>query len=406
MRQGGTVKRFSTLVAVASAAMAMAAMFAGSASAGTVLCDQPKFPCPQSEIEPAGSTFYAGNLGVVSFEVENSLKCTSNVLTPKSTSRIGNPLPAQFSGSVDPSSCWAPIAVKEAGMCTSVTMNSPPTNIKSTGAESAVVEIGSSAQPLTVSWLCNTSLGTANCSYKAGDTVNLIVNGGSATIKAPLTKVSGNFLVCKSPANLVVNNKVTETWISTATETVFCSESVEPCSNSQILPSGTRLGTSGGFSLTPEGGGPQILGCQDSMTFDSTQASGMPLPTTMGASIFVGSCKTRSSLGCNSASWSTPASSVEGTGGNAGVVRIGSSGSPLTLSATCTWAVGTTTTCTWSAADVVSLGLDGNNSATVTNATMNLTSGSSFWCLGTKAKLTITRTYGGLNNTPLEVALI
>jgi hypothetical protein len=398
------MKRITSLVAMIAAVMALGAAFAASASAGTVLCDAQANPCAPGDVEPAGSYFVTGKINDYSaFVIKGSgtttLQCSFNLMSAKTTTKNGNPLPATFAGTLNPSSCKG--FSQPAPNCASTSMNSPPTTLETTTENSGTMRIGSATQPLTISMQCNFPGlgGEYACTYAATGTVTMNVGEEAATIKAaPLTRVAGSSFACGTTRTLDVTNIMDGTsYLSKATETVLCGvprDEASPCPNSEILPVGSTVLTAPvfsehGISLKPSWGTPWLDCKQGHITFKNTQESGAPLPAQTSATYLnAASCAPENK--CSSVTLNTPSASIESTGVYTGVINVGTAAEPLTLSYTCTIA-NEPRTCTFAATGTVKMNVDyaAGDTATVKSAPMTLIAGEGIWCGGTKSTLDI-----------------
>jgi hypothetical protein len=297
-------------------------------------------------------------------------------------------------------------------------MNSPPTNIVWTGNGTGVVEIGSKAQPLTVSFTCSSvNFGTATCNYEATDTARLKVSEyNQATMEAPLVKLatSGSFLICgtSSTYTLKITDVVSEnTFISKATETVLCGEtSLGVCPNGAIKPAGTTayVGGNAGFKLTPTASSGAPVECPQTMWFTTASEGGSPLAATMGSAIYTAACKAfTNGQPCTAASWNNPPSTISSSAANKGTIAVGTAAQPLTLTVTCQSYLNPTeqSTCKWAAKGPVNISVDESN-AVVTASPMTLVEGtkSIFFCGSSgEATLSLSQAFVGYNGAPLYI---
>jgi hypothetical protein len=241
------MKRITSLVAILAAVMALAAAFsAASASADTVICDSIKTPCQLEEVKPTGSTVITGNYGqYLSFRIAASgmteYECPNNTMIAQSKTAFGNPLAANFDGTL--SGCRQATGGKLA--CTG-SMNEPKTTLEA-AATGGTMKIGSSSEPLAVTLECGTS--PITCTYKAKDTFNLDVQaGGAKALQVPMYLPGGTTPACNgSSPRLTVENISEGDYISkyTPTGSVICKTAEEPCINeANRYGAGTSLGAS------------------------------------------------------------------------------------------------------------------------------------------------------------------
>lgn len=197
-----------SLFAVAVASMlAIAAFSAATASAGTVLCTKPVTNCAEADVLPAGSYVTTGT-DHVHFVIEESegakfVDCGQNIMSAKTTAKVGTPLPATFAGYLNPSKChgWEALS----STCTSASMNTPPVGLVAGTWGAGTIEIGSASQPLTVTLKCNYGIfGEYTCVYTAANAVKMAFNGSIGVISnAPMSTTSSGF--CGAYAPLVLN---------------------------------------------------------------------------------------------------------------------------------------------------------------------------------------------------------
>lgn len=375
------MKRISFRVAVAAAAIAaMAALTAGPASAGTVLCKTHTATCAENDIKPAGSQLHTANT-VYDKEFGLTIKaysgtkfhCREDLTSVTSTMRNGNPLPADFYGAVEADTCkdiWFPKT-----SCTSVTMNSPSVSLEAT-EESSTLEIGSESEPLSISFECNFGGEVEEtCVYEATDAVTMEL-GQFATIKgAPLVKTAGESPSCSMLSGgltLWVNNVEAGTsYLSQATETVLCGEvgaEADPCPNSEIEPAGTPLAV-GAYNeyvhnlvIKQSGGGKSHECTNFGWGFDTTEEAGQPLEAEGSYGSVNSSSCTAFRFGkrtCSSATVNTPDATIEATGGGDAVVEAGTASQPLVLSLTCELGTESLDVCTYEATASVTIEVDG-----------------------------------------------
>lgn len=239
------MKRIITAAgAAATALLVMAALGAGSASAGTVICDEwEEDPCAAANIQPAGSYIIAGDVeGVPGIRVNAGgaieFECSYNTMNAESKTTIGNPLPAEFDGTL--SGCLQ--AGKVA--CTG-SMNKPPTTLEAT-ATARYMKIGTAAEPLALTFVCGPEANAYSCTYKLKETLTL--NLAEEEIKAlfrPMYLASSNGYCGSASASLSVRNQdYSNDAISryTPTGTVICKTAEQPCDNeSNWYGAGTTL---------------------------------------------------------------------------------------------------------------------------------------------------------------------
>jgi hypothetical protein len=383
--QGGTVKRITTLLATAAAAMALAATLAATASAGTVLCDQPVNPCNSpAEVGPAGSVLVTaqtnskpGDGFLLTMNGNKTLRCGSSILSFKTTAKNANPLGATTEGGVN--NCEHMAAPGKS--CGTVSINWPKASIEAT-TSGGVIRVGSASEPLILSFTCDQGFGTqATCTYAAKGSVDFLYDREAATAtvtNAPMvkTKQVGSAL-CTSEAKLSISHQVQQDYsISSAIETVLCAVAESPCSESNRLPAGSylRTGAASGAPLRIASGAGQQLQCSYAAVSQKTLADGgaPALATEALAAIPSSTCFGfgKTSNTCSSTSMSIPTSSLEATGLGTGYARLGTASQPLTISFTC----GGMPTCVYKATDTVTVTI-GENGATAFNQTLTRTSG-------------------------------
>lgn len=239
------MKRIIAAASSAAIALLAAAALAAPAGADTVICSSEVPTCPSGSIMPAGSHVITGNAGNHSaFRIgkygKTEFDCANNTMTAKSTEAIGNPLSAEFSGTL--SSCR--FEGKE--ICDG-SMNQPPTTLDgSTGSEH--MRIGTAAQPLTVSFVCGAGeLGEFSCAFSATDTVDVEIDENEATVwMDEMHLTGGEYPPCyPSTSYLKVGNLTEGKYISqyTPAGSVLCKTAQEPCNNeANWYGSGTSLG--------------------------------------------------------------------------------------------------------------------------------------------------------------------
>lgn len=376
------MKRRTTVVTVALAAVAMVAAFStASASARTVYCSSPVTTCPSSGVQPAGSYLVtlantAIEPGVAKFTLKagflNEITCKSATISHKSTAVSGDPLPAELSTSFGLAGCGT--QGKE-GSCTSITTNKAPETVQATGSGGGTVHIGTEASPMTFSFDCfNKDYNQQQaCTYKAADVVQTITprteqQPAAKITEAKLTKVSqtkGESPACASTATLNMVGRVEgETYISSRAETVFC-ESIEPltnCPSNQVAPAGSYLVTLANTGMEPgvakfvfKGGLVTEISCKNAiLSHQSTAVSGVPLPGQLAP--LLNSCGVPGKVegSCSSITSTTPPETLEATGSGGGNVRIGTEASPWTISFDCfNPSLGEQQACTYKASNVL-----------------------------------------------------
>jgi len=394
------MKRITSMVAVLAAAMALGAVFSAGASADTALCAKAVTDCAPSDMKPQGTYFTAGGTYSSSFKVNTTygpvLDCSFNLMTAKSLAENGNPLSAEFQGVLNASKCI--MANTEEPTCSSATMNSPPTTIEATGSGAGIVRIGSATQPLTVSWGCFFPEwgGQISCTYAATGTVTMTLHKDeSVTVNAsPMSRTAGNPFACwtQNPTLSVSDIKDSASpYIANATETVLCNVG-SPCPANQIAPAGSSFVTGSPGSLSVRWSGEPLLDCKgDTIAFRSTAESGASLPAETYTYVPLSKCIgfMEEKANCSSVTLNTPPSTIQATGSETGVVRIGTASQPLTVAFSCT---SYPITCSYAATGPVEMQIT-NVAATVKAASLVRTGGSEFMC-GQKVTLDINNNWG------------
>jgi hypothetical protein len=177
------------MAATASAACAILAMMAASASATTVLCSKTRLasnPCASADVLPAGAAFGAAMSQLKLSEPDSGesglFKCGDGMVGVASTQQSGEPLPARTENSI-----WS---CKGFGgnKCSSVGLSDPNSSMQSTGVSTGRVTLGSASEPLTVSFTCQSVFGSLSCGYAAPGGVSLEINyATSEAIVKPVT---------------------------------------------------------------------------------------------------------------------------------------------------------------------------------------------------------------------------
>jgi hypothetical protein len=160
-----------------------------------VLCAKAESVCPQAAILPAGTWLTTGVPGqpngftVAVNGTETQLSCEWATIGAKTQAAGGNPLPAETWTSLQESTCRG---LGGLTVCASSSMNAPPASIEATGGGGGVIEVGSGANPLTISDTC----GGVHCKYSAAGPVQLDVRSSGEAIVSyePLTLTEGGFL--------------------------------------------------------------------------------------------------------------------------------------------------------------------------------------------------------------------
>ncbi len=411
------MKRVSILIAAAAAALAMtAAVGAGTASAGTVLCTKAVTTCAQSDIQPAGTYLMTGNNGesseyfVLRHEGEKQLECGFNLMMVETTLRNGNPQTGKFHGKLTASRCL--VREQPTSTCTSATMNEPGTTVEATKNGGGVIKVGSASDPLSLTYTCKFpgAESSTTCVYQATGTVTMTQAefGESVKVsKAAFKKTSGLTTYCglESGWTLDVNNVLdnsTPDYIAKATETVYCATVQAPCPNGSILAAGSIFLTGNDPDLSVNSlqvkawGVIPVVTCDSAVLgFKSTSSVGASLATETVANDpakTAGGCsyEEEAAHSCSTVTLGTQASSVEATGLWAGTARIGSASEPFTLSATCT-SFGTPFTCSYKTTGALTLQLASEETkarVTAKEVALTRTSGSEFLC-GGKVTLSI-----------------
>lgn len=395
------MKRISFRVAVAAAAVAaMAALTAGPASAGTVLCKTLTTTCAQENIKSVGSSLNTGNVSkyqgeglVVKGSLGAKFRCYGDLMGVTPTMRNGNPLPGEFHGAVEAPTC-SDVSFP-ATECSSVTMNSPPSSLEAT-EEGRVMEIGSASEPLSVSFDCDFNGEVEEvCTFEATDTVTMTLGENAAIDGAPLTRTAGESVSCTAFSggpgfSLWVDNSEDGTsYVSQATETVLCEDlEADPCSNAAVLPAGTLFlaaAYKSGHSVTiKSSGGSKSHECTNfGLGFETVADAGQPLAAEGSyGSVQAGSCTAFywGKRSCEGATINTPDATIEATGGQQATVEIGTVAQPLTLSITCE-AYGVNPVCTYEATGPVTMEVDGaKQTVAVEEASLKRVEGSFLTC--------------------------
>lgn len=425
------MKRICLRFAVAAAAVAaMTAIAAMPASAGTVLCKGLVTTCPQEQIKPAGSFLVTANPGwhgeyeTKGLKVESGimrLHCNEELMSVKTSLRNGNPLPGTLSSSVDASECkqvWLPKTT-----CSSVTMNSAPTSLEAT-EEAKVAQIGSEAEPLSVSFECDFNGEVEEtCTFEATGPVAMTLGEESASIEgAPLVRTAGESWVCdyfaeNEPELTVENIQDGTSRVSQATETVLCGETeveADPCSNSEILPAGATLLTGAyndylhGLVIRQDGGGKSHECGNFGLGFDTTEDAGQPLEAEGSYGSVIGNSCTAFRFGersCSSATVNTPDATIEATGGGDAIIEVGTAEQPLVVSFTCELGSEALDVCTYEATGSVTMEVDGQERiVSVDDAPLKRVKGSFLTC-GPETGMVLDMT-AGYNYPHVEITSI
>ena len=371
------MRRIKILAILAATALVAIGVFGvASASAGTVLCSEPdKATCAPSAVLPKGSTIetfafassetdnFRFRLRDVTFN-QNILGCRDNEIDLTTTMKNGNPLPAQFQPSVDPTECRWRNSLNS--VCSSVTVSTPPTTIEAGGAGGGIASVGSTSQPLTVAFTCKFKFAgifwTETCEYQASGTteMELYPGPGEGVIFEPVTRISGSSF-CGEEGNsfyLIVQNEIhppSSPNISEATETVLCAVSriqASPCPNAQIKPAGTQFFTGqphqkGGLWLDQPHRVASYLSCpatkgQTVMWFGTGEEAGAPLE--VGAEMFgsAAACSFWNGEGtCSNVTIGAAESpeevsaTMESTGVSTARIKLGTTANPFVVGFTC-----------------------------------------------------------------------
>jgi hypothetical protein len=387
------VKRFINTSVLAMMVLALtAALGAASASAGTVLCDESKVECTSPAIvAPAGTWFETaqthesiGSGFTLTGGVNNykDLECGTSFINAKTTKKNANPLPATTATGLNPKYCTT--FASEGKACSTAGMNAPNATLEAT-ATGGVVRVGSASEPLTVSYSCYNALEMAefSCTYAAKGAVEMVYNRetGNVTVSnAPMVRTAQSGpAFCHGETKLNLTHQTHNWFISKAVETVLCSALESPCAEGNVLPAGKYLQTGGSASnaLEVRWAEGQLLRCTSAvMSFKTLSDGGAPaLAATPYSNVPSYECFGfgEATKTCTSTTLSVPSATLEATGAGTGVVRLGTSLSPVTVSFTCGTKSGTQT-CSYKATETVKLNI-GSTGATTFNAPLVRTSG-------------------------------
>jgi hypothetical protein len=357
------VKRLTTFGVAALATLALAAVFGpASASAATVFCAEPAVTCASEDILPAGSTLKGvvvketgESKPMMDFSVGNAFSpfsCNYMQMNTINTAESGSPLPAKSDNYLNTSQCFVGKAA-----CTKATINNPPTSVEATGAGTGIVKLGTASEPLTVSFECGG--GYYNCTWAATSSpVSMFVEEGEMLIKSvPMSRV-GTSKNCFGSGTLnlkaIIDTGEELVFISSIPDTVFCAEPAATCASEDILPAGSTLK---GVVVKEAGESKPMMdfsvtsflapfNCRYmQMNTINTAERGVPLPAKSDNYLNVSQCFVGNGA-CTSATINNPPTSVEATGAGTGVVKLGTTSEPLTVSFECVWG-SLSYACTW-----------------------------------------------------------
>lgn len=387
------MKRIGMITATVAVVMAMAATLAvASASAGTVLCSEASAQC-ESETAPTGTWLVTAQVHEaigegfkLSYGTGNGyvLKCGTSFINLKTTQRNAEPLNATTATGLNPKYCISLFSEAEGAKCSSASMNSPNATIEATPT-GGIIRVGSTTEPLSVSYVCYQGFSEeGGCTYSAKGAIEMVYNRESGTVsvvKAPMKKTGQVGSAWCLEAKLSLTHQLQGDWFpSSARETVLCASWEEPCEEGGVLPAGSYL-VAGGYETEAlhlygigEGG---TLNCgYAAMSFKTKAESGVPrLATEPYLHIPSWECHgLGTSVACTSTSIAVPSASLEATGADAGVIRLGSAAEPLTLSFTCEEKGYGVKTCSYKAAETIPLTAD-EEGLRAYNYTMKRTSG-------------------------------
>ncbi len=380
-----------TALAVLAAVLAMTAIAgASSASAATVLCDNPETPCLAKYTAPSGSPFawivnpveeHSGT----SFKI-GSYECNHVYTVAHTSTEGGNPL---LGNVVEPSLMEG---CKFGGMsnsCSAASMNAAPISISATGGGDGTVTYGTASNPLSISLSCHYEKEEWTCVWNSTGAAFKLSGSPVRKVtaeKVPLTRVSGSTFWCpSSPTMSVTADHIgSGPFISSSTLTVLCDNPETPCLAKYTAPSGSPFA----WIVNPveEHSGTSFkIGsyeCNHVYTVAHTSTeSGNPLLGNVVEPSLMEGCKFGGmSNSCSAASMNAAPISISATGGGDGTVTYGTASNPLSISLSChyekeEW------TCVWNSTGAA-FKLSGSPVRKVTAEKVPLTrvSGSTFWC--------------------------
>jgi hypothetical protein len=273
----------------------MAALGSGTAFADTVICDTTANPCAFGDVQPAGSYITTGSAesSPAGFRIgSGSIEwtCSYNVMAAKSKQAIGNPLSAQFEGTL--SGC-----TKSKTTACDGSFNSPATTMNY-GSE--VMRVGSAAEPLAVTFICGKgSPGEYSCTFKMKDTLTLeYVEEEARALYRPMYLAAGSSGTCtgtsSSPLLTVQNEMAGGNYLASYSPTgaLICKTAEVPCTNeSNWYGAGTPLeaslkaGTKATFSGVYE---VQCSASAFSGQLTGTGGKGQSVPVKVSSASFTG----------------------------------------------------------------------------------------------------------------------
>jgi hypothetical protein len=156
-----------------------AAVVVPSAGAKTVICGSNVAPCPKESVRPAGS-WVIGGFGYAFSGSKFSLAAPLATLTCdeggyfgfKSTAESGTPLSGVGENSLPNDFCH----YGNSERC-SAFVNQPPETMESTSGLNGTITIGTASQPLTIKFVCDTSV---ECNYAAAAAIPYTVKSPGA----------------------------------------------------------------------------------------------------------------------------------------------------------------------------------------------------------------------------------
>jgi hypothetical protein len=349
------MKRLLALSAVAAVAVIAMSSFAASASAKTVVCGAEGATCPTGQVKPAGTFLTSGVSSSVSGtsialgpNLLSGLRCTSLLMDTKLNEAAGNPLMASGENYLSAGTCS--IVNQTHSVCSKASMGNAPEAIEPTGSGNGVIKMGTTAQPLVLSYECEEAPAkTWACAYR-GTAVPLEIvpwaepESKRATVKeAVMTLAENGSGNCAATAKLRISaDYVSGYWISSAPPlTVVCGVGGGTCPTGQDMPAGTYL--TSGVSSSVEGTslslglGTGIYCTGLLMDTKSNEAAGSPLTASGENYLSAGTCQNlfHPKAVCSKASMGNTPETIEPTGSGNGVIKMGTRYQPLVISYEC-----------------------------------------------------------------------
>jgi hypothetical protein len=159
------------MVAATAALVLTAAFAAASSSASTVLCKQAESPCATGNVLPKGSSLLTGVNHTFDPATKFTLKgsfftnvsCNNGVLQIKTTAESGTPLAAEELNS----GAWNCSNGEKGEPTCSTGLSSGPATIQQIFGYSGIISLGTTGQPLQVSYTCGPEGSRYTCTYSA-----------------------------------------------------------------------------------------------------------------------------------------------------------------------------------------------------------------------------------------------